>query len=119
LFVDLDVVELVIIEKWHEESLRECYCGMKAYLRTSWTDKNPGRQFFGCTQYGKGQHCKYFEWFEPRLCERGGKLVFEMRVRIKAMEDERRKQAKKEKRSNVLLFMSWGLIVALLLGFMC
>ncbi len=48
-----------------------------------------------------------------------GKLVFEMRVRIKAMEDERRKQAKKEKRLNVILFVSWGLIVALLLGFMC
>jgi len=103
----------------NEESLRECYCGMKTYLRTSWTDKNPGRRFFGCAQYGKGQHCKYFEWFEPRLCERGGKLVFELRVRIKSMEDERRKQAKKEKRLNVLLFMSSGLIVVLLLGFMC
>jgi hypothetical protein len=35
------------------------------------------------------------------------------------MEDERRKQAKKEKRLNVILFVSWGLIVALLLDFMC
>jgi hypothetical protein len=42
-----------------------------------------------------------------------------MRVRIKAMENERRKQAKKEKRLNVFLFVSWGLIVTLLLGFMC
>jgi hypothetical protein len=106
-------------ENGNEESLRECYCGMKIYLRTSWMDKNLGRRLFGCAQYGKSQHCKYFEWFEPRLCERGGKLVFEMRVGIKVMEDERQKQAKKEKRLNVILFMSWGLIVALLLGFIC
>jgi len=35
------------------------------------------------------------------------------------MEEELRKQAKKEKRSNVILFMSCGIIVALLFGFMC
>jgi uncharacterized protein YacL len=39
-------------------------------------------------------------------------------VKIKIME-ELQKQAKKEKRSNVILFMSWGIIVALLFAFMC
>jgi hypothetical protein len=66
----------------------------------------------------EGSHCKYFEWFEPRICERGGKLVYEMRFRIKTMEEELRKQTKKEKRSNVLLFVSWELSVAFLFDFM-
>jgi hypothetical protein len=34
------------------------------------------------------------------------------------MEEELRKQAKKEKRSNVLLFVSWELSVTLLFDFM-
>lgn len=25
-----------------------CYCGVAAKLRTSWTDRNPGRRFVGC-----------------------------------------------------------------------
>jgi hypothetical protein len=91
---------------------------MRTYLRTSWTEKNPGRRNFGCAQYSKDPHCKYFEWFEPRICDRGSKLVYEMRVRIKTIE-ELCKQEKKEKRSNVLLFVSWGLSVALLFAFMC
>ncbi|KAB1224386.1 Receptor-like protein 12 [Morella rubra] len=30
-----------------------CNCGLQASLRTSWTEKNPGRRFFGCPRYGK------------------------------------------------------------------
>jgi hypothetical protein len=90
------------------EESRECYCGMITYLRTSRTEKNPGIQFFGCTQYGKGPHCKYFEWFEPHICECGSKLVYEMRMRIKTLEEELRKHAKKEKRSNIRLFVCHG-----------
>jgi aspartate/tyrosine/aromatic aminotransferase len=43
--------------------------------------------------------------------ESGGKLVYEMRAGIKTMKEELRKQAKKEKRSNVLLFVSRGLFI--------
>ena len=47
------------------------------------------------------------------ICERGGKLIHNIKVRIKTLEKELRKQAKKERQSHVLLFMSWGLLVAL------
>jgi hypothetical protein len=106
-------------ENCFEASAQECYYGMKTYLRASWTRKNPERWFFECAQYGKGPHCKYFEWFNPRICECGGEVVYELRVRIKTMEEELRKQAKKEKRSNVILFMSWRIIFALYFAFMC
>nr|GEV15174.1 zinc finger, GRF-type [Tanacetum cinerariifolium] len=25
-----------------------CACGLKAVIRTSWTNRNPGRRFYGC-----------------------------------------------------------------------
>ncbi|RYE13696.1 MAG: hypothetical protein EOP45_20800 [Sphingobacteriaceae bacterium] len=28
-----------------------CPCGLPSIQRTSWTDENPGRRFFGCSRY--------------------------------------------------------------------
>ncbi|GJZ46333.1 zinc finger, GRF-type containing protein [Tanacetum coccineum] len=43
-------------------------CGNKAKIKTSWTDRNPGRRFYGCrmeaTNYG------FFGWVDPPMCER-------------------------------------------------
>ncbi|KAB1206117.1 hypothetical protein CJ030_MR7G011670 [Morella rubra] len=32
---------------------RLCFCGLKVGMRTSRTEGNPGRRFFGCSQYSK------------------------------------------------------------------
>nr|VDD04011.1 unnamed protein product [Brassica rapa] len=56
--------------------LRLCHCGLPAKIRQAWTEKNPGRHFYGCpflsfemnaitslgsmkrlVQNGKGEHC--------------------------------------------------------------
>nr|VDD08992.1 unnamed protein product [Brassica oleracea] len=34
-----------------------CYCGFPAKIAQAWTDKNPGRRFYGC-------ECKKFQWFD-------------------------------------------------------
>jgi hypothetical protein len=78
-----------------KEESGECYCGMRTYLKTSWTKENPRRRFFRCAQYDKGPHCKCFQWFEPRICEHGGELIHDMRVMIKTLEEEFHKQEKK------------------------
>ncbi|GKB10327.1 hypothetical protein Tco_0844250 [Tanacetum coccineum] len=43
-------------------------CGNKAKIKTSWTDRNPGRRFYGfrmeATNYG------FFGWVDPPMCER-------------------------------------------------
>ncbi|WZZ51532.1 hypothetical protein YC2023_051639 [Brassica napus] len=30
-----------------------CYCGFPAKIAQAWTDKNPGRRFYGCERYKK------------------------------------------------------------------
>ncbi|CAN1185807.1 hypothetical protein LINPERPRIM_LOCUS38768 [Linum perenne] len=46
-----------------------CGCGQMAVIRTSWTESNPGRCFFGCGKYGKVGACKFFRWADPELEE--------------------------------------------------
>ncbi|KAF3578793.1 hypothetical protein DY000_02031737 [Brassica cretica] len=36
-----------------------CYCGFPAKIAQAWTDKNPGRRFYGCERY-KEVNAKYF-----------------------------------------------------------
>ncbi|KAG5384175.1 hypothetical protein IGI04_035645 [Brassica rapa subsp. trilocularis] len=45
---------------------RMCDCGLPAKIFTAWTNKNPGRKFFGCELYKEmgNEHCKFFEWFD-------------------------------------------------------
>ncbi|KAL4340924.1 hypothetical protein GQ457_08G009690 [Hibiscus cannabinus] len=31
-----------------------CKCGKEAVLKTAWSDDNPGRRFYGCSNYGHG-----------------------------------------------------------------
>nr|KAJ0187146.1 hypothetical protein LSAT_V11C900489190 [Lactuca sativa] len=41
-----------------------CFCGKMAIVRTAWTDKNPGRRFWGCpTEIGK---CFFFFGFQHK-----------------------------------------------------
>ncbi|KAF8047165.1 hypothetical protein N665_0192s0006 [Sinapis alba] len=40
-----------------------CFCGLEANIRQAWTDKNPGRRFYGCPRY-KVNGCKFFAWFD-------------------------------------------------------
>ncbi|KAL2550805.1 uncharacterized protein Fot_12335 [Forsythia ovata] len=42
-----------------------CYCGEVPILKTSWTEMNPGRRFWGCRFYGKVGACDFFEWGDP------------------------------------------------------
>ncbi|KAK8574053.1 hypothetical protein V6N13_097047 [Hibiscus sabdariffa] len=37
----------------------KCNCGLDADLRTSWSNANPGRRFFGCSKYGAGRNCNF------------------------------------------------------------
>ncbi|KAK8546063.1 hypothetical protein V6N12_026867 [Hibiscus sabdariffa] len=57
------------ISNWHEgmeepSAFPLCGCGFSAQLRTSWSNDNPGRRFFGCKNHGSLVHhaCRYFSW---------------------------------------------------------
>ncbi|KAL8250322.1 hypothetical protein R6Q59_034015 [Mikania micrantha] len=47
-----------------------CYCGSSTFIRTSWTDKNPGRRFHCCN--GK---CGFVSWVDPETCPRALQII--------------------------------------------
>lgn len=81
-----------------DEEATQCYCGVRAKVRTSWTDNNPGRRFFGCAKYNSnGCGCGYFGWFDPPMCPRGRQIIPRLLRRI---EHYRRRER-----------MYWGCII--------
>ncbi|KAK3224989.1 hypothetical protein Dsin_004851 [Dipteronia sinensis] len=50
---------------------RKCNCGLAAKLKTSTTVRNPGRRFYGCPNFVKGniKRCGYFEWVDNNSIE--------------------------------------------------
>lgn len=41
---------------------RFCICGFPVSITQGWTDRNPGRRFYGCPRFPNG--CNYFSWFD-------------------------------------------------------
>ncbi|CAI0446072.1 unnamed protein product [Linum tenue] len=63
-----------------------CRCAVPAVLRTSWTDANPGRRFFGCANYRGANACNYFRWIDPPLKDNIKRLVLALHKRIREVE---------------------------------
>jgi hypothetical protein len=75
-------------------STRSCYYGLTSYMKTSWTETNLGRRYFGCPNFKYGTHCKFFEWVDkgevnarscqviPELRARNIQLEIELRVKV-------------------------------------
>ncbi|KAK2645433.1 hypothetical protein Ddye_020628 [Dipteronia dyeriana] len=51
--------------------LRKCNCGLDAKLKTSTAVRNPGRRFYGCPNFMKGniKGCGYFKWVDNNSIE--------------------------------------------------
>ncbi|KAJ4879949.1 hypothetical protein Rs2_06244 [Raphanus sativus] len=43
-----------------------CLCGLPAKIDQAWTDKNPGRRFYGCVRFKEGNGCNFFRWLDER-----------------------------------------------------
>ena len=52
-----------------------CACGRRAFVYTSWTDSNPGRRFWGCTNYRGDLNCGFFRWLDPPICARSKQII--------------------------------------------
>ncbi|GLU08412.1 hypothetical protein SLE2022_253260 [Rubroshorea leprosula] len=62
----------------YEGPSRFCFCGLKAPRIMSWSEKNPGRRFFGCPIYdpmNKKQQCKYFVWYDQYFSFRAKEVI--------------------------------------------
>ncbi|XP_050215892.1 uncharacterized protein LOC126666995 [Mercurialis annua] len=53
-----------------------CNCRVSriAPLYTSWTEKNPGRRFYGCVNYKNGG-CNFFEWHDKEMTGRAQHVI--------------------------------------------
>ncbi|KAK8695592.1 hypothetical protein V6N13_000745 [Hibiscus sabdariffa] len=71
-----------------------CGCGVPAHLRTSWSNDNPGRRFFGCKNHGSlvYQPCRFFSWFDPPMPPHAKVVLLGLLKRIRANEVQRNKE---------------------------
>ncbi|XP_017245521.1 uncharacterized protein LOC108217189 [Daucus carota subsp. sativus] len=93
-----------------------CRCGTAAALKTSWTDSNPGRRFWGCMRFkdNRSNACNFHQWFDPPMCARSKAIIPGLLRRIRNLEDDAKKNeaaagvnrpVKRKKSILVLLFV--------------
>ncbi|KAK4604034.1 hypothetical protein RGQ29_012515 [Quercus rubra] len=83
-----------------------CFCSEKPVLVVSWTPDNPGRRFYGYPNYWVGRKCKFFQWHDDEIYERGKVLISEQRKRILTLEVAIVGYRKREKRLLICLGLS-------------
>ncbi|CAI9296044.1 unnamed protein product [Lactuca saligna] len=50
-----------------------CFCRKWAIVRTSWTDNNPGRRFWGCPD--PNSSCGFIGWYDEPMCARSKVII--------------------------------------------
>ncbi|WOG95593.1 hypothetical protein DCAR_0414918 [Daucus carota subsp. sativus] len=76
-----------------------CGCGMSPVLRTSWTDMNPGRRFWGCSMYmNRRIGCNFHQWQDPPVCGRSRNILPGLLKRIERLECESENRGRNERR---------------------
>ncbi|GJS50793.1 zinc finger, GRF-type containing protein [Tanacetum coccineum] len=50
-----------------------CACGLEAVIRTSWTNRDPCRRFYGCPTLSPA--CvNFLRWYDPPMCQRSVRI---------------------------------------------
>ncbi|GJR07020.1 retrovirus-related pol polyprotein from transposon TNT 1-94 [Tanacetum coccineum] len=51
-----------------------CACGLEAVIRTSWTNQNPGRRFYGCPTLSP-TCVNFLRWYDPPMCQMSVQII--------------------------------------------
>ncbi|GJY37017.1 zinc finger, GRF-type containing protein [Tanacetum coccineum] len=51
-----------------------CECGLEAVIRTSQTNRNPGRRFYGCPTLSP-TCVNFLRWYDPPMCQRSVQII--------------------------------------------
>nr|GEV88502.1 hypothetical protein [Tanacetum cinerariifolium] len=86
-----------------------CACGLEAVIKTSWTNRNPGRRFYGC--HTLSPTCvNFLRWYDPLMCQRSVQIIpgllrsrNELEEILAMVKEKRRKLLK-------FLIISWELM---------
>nr|KAJ0185615.1 hypothetical protein LSAT_V11C900490130 [Lactuca sativa] len=76
-----------------------CFCKKWAIVRTSWTNNNPGRRFWGCPD--PNSSCGFIGWHDEPMCARSKVIIPGLLGTInklrKAIDDIKEQASKHEK----------------------
>ncbi|KAF2287557.1 hypothetical protein GH714_001288 [Hevea brasiliensis] len=73
------------------QPVMHCKHGLCAELDTSWTTDDPGRRFWRCQMWQRGD-CGFFQWFDPEIVGRPKELINRLRSQKKALENRLKSQ---------------------------
>ncbi|KAF2287555.1 hypothetical protein GH714_001280 [Hevea brasiliensis] len=73
------------------QPVMHCEHGLCAELYTSWETDNPGRRFWRCQMWQRGD-CGFFQWFDPEIVGRPKELINRLRSQKKALENRLKSQ---------------------------
>ncbi|GJZ13610.1 zinc finger, GRF-type containing protein [Tanacetum coccineum] len=83
-----------------------CACGLEDVIRTSWTNRSPGRRFYGCPTLSP-TCVNFLRWYDPPMCQRSVQIIpgllrsrNELEEIVAMVEEKRRKLLK-------FLIISW------------
>ncbi|GJY47235.1 hypothetical protein Tco_0436298 [Tanacetum coccineum] len=83
-----------------------CACGLEDVIRTSWTNRNPSRRFYGCPTLSP-TYVNFLRWYDPPMCQRSVQIIpgllrsrNELKEILAMVEEKRRKLLK-------FLIISW------------
>nr|XP_043613573.1 uncharacterized protein LOC122585513 isoform X1 [Erigeron canadensis] len=81
-----------------------CWCGKQAILRTSWTDRNPGRRFYACPK--EGSKCRFIGWHDPEMCQRATKIIPGLLRSKNRVERQLKQRYEQVKRLKIMLLLA-------------
>ncbi|KAM3269465.1 hypothetical protein P3S67_030347 [Capsicum chacoense] len=71
-----------------------CLCGVKAEIKTSWTQLNTGRRFFCCKTSKVRAGCNYFDWYDDEMPPQAKRVMRDLLKKVKSFEKERNRSRK-------------------------
>ncbi|GMP85905.1 hypothetical protein CsSME_00038887 [Camellia sinensis var. sinensis] len=84
-----------------------CLCRMKAQLKTSWMENNPGRRFLRCPQYGSRRACGFYLWVDPALCPRVREIIPRLLQRTIMLEEQLKMHRVRQRKLITLIALPW------------
>ncbi|XP_020082379.1 uncharacterized protein LOC109705975 [Ananas comosus] len=95
----------------NNQSTPLCHCGLPYTIKTSWTQNNPGRRFYGCPRYRmqESNACNYFGWYDPQFTSQSISMVNGLLESNNKLREEAAVAAKR-KRWKLTVFVIYGIV---------
>ncbi|PWA80024.1 zinc finger, GRF-type [Artemisia annua] len=88
-----------------------CFCGNEAVLHTSWTNTNPGRRFWSCSQ--SVPNCGFFLWLDPPMCVHSRAIIPGLLTSRNMLQERLNTMASANHRLKMWLICSWFLFIVM------